>query len=156
MTTEEMKIALLWHFRFKLQYPLVVTECKVGNYLADILAIKKDISVEIEVKQNFSEIIQDLRTKRHKHNKYLNLDEIKPNKFYFALPSDRYQKNHLEKIPKYYGLIRIEKLYDLQVAKSASYLTREKKHLDKLKEALMQRLTAENIDLRLQKINQAR
>lgn len=153
MTTEEMKVSLLWHFRFDLQYPLVVTECKVEPYLADILAIKKDVVIEIEVKQNFSEIIQDLRTKGHKHNKYSSPNFDGPNKLYFALPAKRYQKNHLEKIPKNYGLILIKRLYDLQVAKSAHYLTRENKHLDKLKEALMRRLTADNINLRLEKIN---
>lgn len=152
VTTEDMKLALLEDFRFRLQFPLVVTECQIGYYLADILAIKKSIAVEIEIKQRFIEIIQDLGRKWNKHAGYLHSDftKPKPNKFHFVLPSiSQYdKKTRLWEIPKPYGLIIVKKLYDLAIIKSAHYLTRNNAHLDKLTEALTKRLTAENINLR--------
>ena len=161
MTTEEMKLALLWHFRWRLQYPLVATECFIGYHAADILALRKKIAVEVEIKRNFSEVKRDLGKKQTKHWFYLNPDpswpssgEI-PNKFYFALPSgfkDATLDKYKEMVPKPYGLIIVEddhyKPHSCHTVKRAQYLTRRTDHLEKLKEMVSWRLTSENIDLR--------
>lgn len=152
-----MKLALLWHFRWRLQYPLVATECFIGSYyLADILAIRKKIAVEVEIKRSFSEIKWDLEKKQTKHWFYLNNDHAEiPNKFYFAIPSG-FKNVTLEKykemMPKPYGLIVVEddhyKPHSCHTVKRAQYLTRRTDHLEKLKEMVSWRLTSENIDLR--------
>ncbi|GAI99273.1 unnamed protein product, partial [marine sediment metagenome] len=78
MTTEEMKFALLKHFRY-LGYPMVATECMMtvpdSRYdspsIADILAIKQTLMVEVEIKQHRYEFASDLKTKPEKHAFYL-------------------------------------------------------------------------------------
>jgi len=158
MTTEEMKLALMWHFRWRLQYPLVITEGTIHyGSKADILAIRKTMAVEVEIKKSFCEIKRDLKMKHSKHWLYLNSpnsDRI-PNKFYFALPSgfkDAILQKYKDIIPKPYGLIVVEddhyKPHGCHIAKRGQYLTRRTDHLGKLKETTSWRLSAENIDLR--------
>lgn len=160
MTTEEMKLALSWYFRWKLWYPWVITEGTINeNYygLADILALRKTMAVEIEIKKSFCEMKRDLKIKQLKHWFYLNSpnsDRI-PNKFYFALPSgfkDATLQKYKEIVPKPYGLIVVEdddfKPHKCHMAKRGQYLTRRTDHLEKIKERMAWRLTAENIDLR--------
>jgi len=156
MTTEEMRLVLLHYFRFRLQYPLVVTECSINGYLADILAVH-NIVVEVEIKRHLSEITQDFNKKPKKHSFYLECQSpdygLKPNKFYFALPSDlrRIDEEKYSKIiPEPYGLILVGvNYYRCQVIKRAKYLTRKNEGLrDFFKDILSKRLTSENIDLR--------
>ena len=160
MTTDEMKLALLWHFKWRLNYPLVITEGTISyNYhgLADILALRKTMAVEVEIKKSLCEIKRDLKVKQLKHWHYLNgafSDRI-PNKFYFALPSgfkDATLQKYKDIIPKPYGLIVVEndnyKPHGCHTAKRGQYLTRRTDHLEKLKERISWRLTAENIHLR--------
>lgn len=157
MTTEEMRLALLHHFRFRLQYPLVVTECNINGYLADILAIH-NIVVEVEIKRHLSEITQDLNEKARKHSFYLECQVpdygLKPNKFYFALPSNSRgidEEKYNKIIPKPYGLILVRdyNYHQCQTVKQARYLTKKNEGLRSFfKDILSKRLTSENIDLR--------
>ncbi len=169
MTTDEMKLALMWYLRWKLWYPLVVAEGTIHkNYygLADILALRKTMAIEVEIKKEFCEIKRDLKIKQLKHWFYLregNSDRITkrvisdriPNKFYFALPSgfkDAALQKYKDIIPKPYGLIVVEDddflPHHCHMAKRAQYLTKHTDHFEKLKERMSWRLTAENIDLR--------
>ncbi len=161
MSTDEMKLAILWHFKWRLNYPLVITEGTItNNYhgLADILALCKTMAVEVEIKKSFCEMKRDLKKKQLKHWFYLNSpnsDGI-PNKFYFALPSgfkDATLEKYKDIIPKPYGLIVVEdddfKPHGCHTVKRGQYLTRRIDHLEKLKERMSWRLTSENIDLRL-------
>lgn len=140
---------------------MVITEGTITeNYygLADILALRKTMAVEVEIKKSFCEIKRDLKIKHLKHWFYLNRtnsDRI-PNKFYFALPSgfkDATLEKYKDIIPKPYGLIVVEdddfKPHGCRIVKRGQYLTRRTDHLEKLKEMISHRLTAENIDLRL-------
>jgi len=160
MTTEEMKLALLWHFRWRLQYPLVITEGTItSNYhgIADILALRKTMVIEVEIKRNFCEIKRDLQKKQSKHWFYLNRANSGgiPNKFYFALPSG-FREATLQKykdiIPRPYGLIVVEdddfRPHGCHTAKQGQYLTRCTDHLEELRGRISWRLSAENIDLR--------
>lgn len=159
MTTETLKLALMWHFRWRLQYPLVATECDIGEYRADILAIRKEIVVEVEIKRYRYEIAQDLKSKQGKHQSYLYGSDhkwIRPNKFYFALPRrGKHIPGYVSEIPDPYGLILVYDLYECCTIKRAKYLTREDKYLGTLRQKIEERLTSENIDLRL-KINENR
>lgn len=160
MTTKDMKLALLWYFRWRLQYPIVVTECLIGSCPADIIAIRKAV-VEVEIKRKFSEVKRDLKDKWWKHQRYLRSPKERtthylhrrPNRFYFALPDTELTAECLqrcdEEIPRPYGMIRVASLYHCQVVKRALYITRENEEVDQWKEILMKRLTAENIDLRI-------
>ncbi len=165
MTTEEMKLAVMWHFKWRLNYPLVITEGTITRSyygLADILALRKTMAVEVEIKKSFCEIKRDLKKKQLKHWHYLKgafSDRI-PNKFYFALPSG-FKDTTLEKykdiIPKPYGLIVVEdddfRPHSCHTVKRGQYLTKCTDHLEKLNERVSWRLTAENIDLRDENIH---
>lgn len=174
MTTNEMKLALLNHFRY-LNYPMVAAECTMtvlgsrygcSSFLADILAIKKSIMVEIEIKQHRYEMVSDLKTKPQKHAFYLRTKSpwensyafwekslIRPHKFYFAYhlsPKNRMIHNaaYYPDIPAPYGLIIVYDMDDCKVLKRAKWLHRDLTHLEAAKERMAWRLTAENIDLR--------
>jgi len=161
MTTDEMKLALSWYLRWKLWYPLVITEGTITkNYygVSDILALRKTMAIEVEIKKSFCEMKRDLKIKWSKHLFYLksfNSDKI-PNKFYFALPSgfkDATLQKYKDIIPKPYGVIVVERddfrPHHCHMAKQAQYLTRRTDHFEKLKERMSWRLSTENIDLRL-------
>lgn len=161
MTTEEMKLAVMWHFKWRLNYPLVITEGTITRSyygLADILALRKTMAVEVEIKKSFCEIKRDLKKKQLKHWHYLKgafSDRI-PNKFYFALPSgfkDATLEKYKEIIPKPYGLIVVEdddfRPHHCRIVKYGLYLTRYTDHLENLNKMISHRLAAENIDLRL-------
>lgn len=163
MTTDEMKLALLWHLRWKMQYSIVVTECPIGGSVADVLGIRK-IVTEIEVKRNLSEVRRDLKEKYWKHQRYLEPPDIpttdylkrRPNKFYFALPLCCFPHDErgitaipdFPEIPARYGVIAVFHIYKCIIVRSAKYLTWEKQGED-WREVLMRRLSAENIDLRV-------
>ncbi len=159
MTTDEMKLAIMWHFKWKLWYPLVITEGELHyRSKADVLAIRKTMAVEVEIKKEFCEISRDLKVKHSKHNFYLTgLDSTRiPNKFYFALPSgfkDATLEKYKEIIPKPYGLIVVEdddfRPHHCRIVKYGLYLTRYTDHLENLNKMISHRLAAENIDLRL-------
>lgn len=164
MTTDTMKLALMYFFRWKLQYPLVATECQVGHYLgvgehyADILAIRKAMAVEVEIKRHRYEIVQDLKSKMRKHQFYLQGPDskytLRPNKFYFALPANKknqhkHKAEYVSEIPDPYGLIYVYSLYECCTIKQAKFLTREDKYVGILRQKIEKRLTSENIDLRL-------
>jgi hypothetical protein len=57
--------------RFKNQYEMIATECGSNN--ADILAVKKDKVMEIEIKTSISDFKADFRNK-DKHSYYSNAD----------------------------------------------------------------------------------
>lgn len=174
MTTGEMKLALLKHFRY-LQYPMVATECLMivpgssygfNSYLADILAIKKTIMVEVEIKQRRCEMVSDLKTKPQKHAFYLRTKSpwdncydrweqgmIRPHKFYFAYhlsPKNRKIHNaaYYPDLPAPYGLIIVYDLYNCRVLKRAKWLHRDLTHLEAIKERMCLRLVSENIYLK--------
>lgn len=174
MTTVEMKLALLKHFRY-VNYPMVATECDMSpsnsryacrSFTADILAIKKDIMVEIEIKQYPWEITKDLKTKRQKHAFYLRTKSpwdnsydfwergmIRPHKFYFACPVTlENRKSHsatcLSNMPVPYGLILMYGIKNCWVQKRAKWLHRDLTHLEDAKERMFLRLVRENIYLR--------
>jgi len=174
MTTDEMKLALLKHFRY-LNYPMVATECDMSppnsryacrSFVADILAIKKDIMVEIEIKQRRCEMVGDLKTKLEKHAFYLRTKGpwdssydfwekgmIRPHKFYFAYhlsPKNRKWHNaaYYPEIPAPYGLIIVYDMRDCRVLKRAKWLHRDLTHLEATKERMLLRLVGENIYLK--------
>ncbi len=174
MTTEEMKLALLKHFRY-LNYPMVATECVMAtpegwhwsSFTADVLAIKEGLMVEIEIKQHPWEIKKDLETKAKKHAVYLNTKGwwhekyvglesegmIRPHKFYFACPVTlENRKSHhaacLSDMPGPYGLILMYGVDNCWVQKRAKWLHRDLTHLEATKERMFLRLVKENIYLR--------
>lgn len=174
MTTEEMELALLKHFRY-LNFPMVASECFMlikeglscsGTFYADILAIKEELIVEIEIKQHRFEMVSDLKTKPRKHALYLRTkgmwdnqydywekDTIVPHKFYFAYhlsPKNRKVHNaaYYPDIPTPYGLIIVYDMHDCKVLKRAKWLHRDLTHLEAAKERMLLRLVQENIHLR--------
>jgi len=174
MTTGEMKLALLKHFRY-LNYPMVATECLMltqeglscsGAFYADVLAIKKNLIVEIEIKQHRCEMHSDLKTKPRKHALYLHTKgmwdnqydfwkegTIVPHKFYFAYhlsPKNRKIHNaaYYSDIPASYGLIIVYDMYNCRVLKRAKWLHRDLTHLEAAKERMLLRLVNENIYLK--------
>ncbi len=174
MTTDEMKLVLLKHFRY-LNYPMVASECVMTipglrygcpSFTTDILAIKKDIMVEVEIKQHRYEMIGDLKTKRQKHAFYLHTKGpwdnsysfwekgmIRPHKFYFAYhlsPKNRKIHNaaYYPDIPTPYGLIIVYDMNDCKVLKRAKWLHRDLTHLEAAKERMLFRLVGENIYLK--------
>lgn len=174
MTTNEMKLVLLKHFRY-LNYPMVASECVMTvregliacpSFYADILAIKEDLIVEIEIKQYRCEMNNDLKMKPRKHALYLRTkgmwddqydfwkkDTIVPHKFYFAYhlsPKNRKVHNatYYPDIPTPYGLIIVYDMHDCKVLKRAKWLHRDLTHLEAAKERMLLRLVKENIDLR--------
>lgn len=174
MTTEEMKLSLLKHFRY-LNYPMVATECAMtipgssygfSSFLADILAVKKTTIVEIEIKQHRCEMVRDLKTKCQKHAFYLRTKSlwdncydrwekgmIRPHKFYFAYhlsPKNRNIHNaaYYPDIPTPYGLIIVYDMDDCKILKRAKWLHRDPSHLEAVKERMCLRLVSENIQLK--------
>lgn len=174
MTTEEMKLALLKHFRY-LNYLMVAPECVMSNpgsrygcssFIADILAIKETTMVEIEIKQHRWEMGNDLKTKCQKHAFYLRAKSpwdnhydfwekgmIRPHKFYFAYHlSSKNRKIHNAAyyldIPTPYGLIIVYDMDDCKVLKRAKWLHRDLTHLEAAKERMLRRLVDENIYLK--------
>jgi len=154
---------------------MVATECKMSVpesrydsccFLADILAIKGTIMVEVEIKQRRSEMIRDLKTKPEKHafygstkspwdNRYEYWEKgmIRPHKFYFAYhlsPKNRNVHNaaYYPDIPTPYGLIIVYDMYDCRVLKRAKWLHRDLIHLQAAKERMCVRLVNENIQLK--------
>jgi len=178
MTTEEMKLALLTHFRY-LNYPIVTTECLMaipGSYgggassVADVLAIKKAVIIEIEIKQHRYEMGKDLEIKARKHAFYLRTKSlwdnwynswektaIRPNKFYFAYhlsPKNRQRHDvvYYPDIPTPYGLIIIYEMNDCKVLRRAKWLHQDSTHVEAIKERICLRLVKENIYLRQLKL----
>jgi len=166
LTTDEMKLALLHHLRWRMGYLIVVTECPIGSSVADVLGIRK-IVTEIEVKRNYSEVKRDLKVKYWKHQRYLEPARTptthylkrRPNKFYFALPLCCFPNgergiveiSRFPEIPAPYGIIAVFSLYRCAIVKPAGYLTWEKQGED-WREVLMRRLSSENIDLRMREL----
>lgn len=162
MTTEEMKYWVAWHFHYGLKYPLVTCECLIGHYnLGDVVAVRKTIVTEVEIKQSMSEIFEDLKKKRHKHEVYLEWNDMqvaaayprtRPNKFYFAVPWSKDIPSRRSKIPpefpEKYGLMTINQGGYCNVIKRARYLTRDKSQVEKIRQMVAKRLTAENLSLR--------
>ncbi len=174
MTTEEMKFALLKHFRY-LNYPMVATECTMivpgaryytPSFQADILAIKETLMVEVEIKQHRCEFASDLKTKPEKHAFYLTQKSpwdnryefwekgmIRPHKFYFAYhlsPRNKHVHNatYYPDLPAPYGLIIVYDLYDCRILKRAKWLHRDIIHLQAAKDRMCVRLVLENIQLK--------
>lgn len=174
MTTEEMKLALLKHFRY-LGYPMVATECAMtvpgaregyGSFVADVLAIKETLIIEVEIKQHRCEFASDLKTKPEKHAFYLNQKSpwdnryefwergrIRPHKFYFAYhlsPRNKHVHNaaYYPNIPTPYGLIIVYDINDCRVLKRAKWLHRDIIHLQAAKNRMCIRLVLENIHLK--------
>lgn len=171
MSTNEMKFALLKHFKY-LGYPMVATECKMTvpdsrydslAFLADVLVIKGTLMVEVEIKQHRCEFASDLKTKPEKHAFYLahkspwdNRYEfwekgmIRPHKFYFAYhlsPKNKHVHNaaYYPHLPAPYGLIIVYDLYDCRILKRAKWLHRDVIHLQAAKDRMLFRLVNENI-----------
>ena len=162
----DIKIALLKYFRFKRQYPLVVTEIEFNGFIADILALKK-IAIEVEIKMTRSDFLKELQDKKYKHkiyNGYYPSEfHIIPNKFYFAFPSGFPIDSIKSLIPERYGILEVnsvkkkEGLYvnyynkglyinSCRIKKPARFLTH--KINKQFWENAIKRLTSENIGLR--------
>ncbi len=178
MATDEMKYRVACHFRYRLNYPLVTCECGIGSFnYADVLAIKKGIVSEVEIKQNRAEIFQDLKKKDTKHNMYLKWSDAevdgsntswcghtRPNKFYFAIPwinsdgSDEKLRTIIETIPKPYGLVTISMHHYMwgicAVVKRSGYLTKDQSQIPFIRKTLMKRLTNENLHFRQSKLKE--
>ena len=155
-----MKFAVLWYLHWRLKYPLVITECLIGCYnYADVVGIKKTTIVEVEIKQNIPEILEDLKKKWRKHQLYLQFNDMevnslsthtRPNKFSFAIPAEKFTRprNIPEGFPLPYGLIIIHGLYNCETIKRARYLTKDISQFSKIEKVAIERLTSENLSLR--------
>lgn len=89
ITSRMIKTRLLYYYRIERQYPIVNTE---GINHSDVTAIKPDNLVEVEIKINKSDLINEFekpsKYKAMKHSQYLNKTRkrfIIPNQYYLCV-----------------------------------------------------------------------
>jgi len=105
MESKTLKKALLCYLRFKRGMIYVATEC--GMFNADVLAIKDDKLIEVEIKISKSDFLADF--KKPKHESYREADIGTPHLFYFCVPSDMsdYVLNYINSHNLPYGVMSV-------------------------------------------------
>lgn len=106
MKSSYIKAVLSGYYRFKGQHKLVVTEA--GRYNADLLAIKKGVMTEIEIKTSRSDLKADFKKQKHRiYSERIGKDVWIPSKFYFAVPPELVKFAVSQVIDKPYGVIEV-------------------------------------------------
>ena len=110
ITSRHIKLALLEYFRYRRQF-IVSTEVFTAGGIGDIVAHNDKTYIEVEIKISKSDLYNELRNKKHKHNfcfkEYDNGHYRVPNKFYFCVPIDLVDKakSLIKKLNPKYGLM---------------------------------------------------
>lgn len=148
MNSSYIKLALMKYWRFDRQM-ISVDEISYGNYIADIIVLRKDGLVhEIEVKCSKS----DLCTLELKKQKHLDMTKkFYPHYFSFAVPTELVEdaKKIIEQLNPRYGLIEIKKdVYEpIFILKSALQLHNHCEQNFRWREKVMYRLNSSLIGL---------
>lgn len=119
MTSSDIKTKLLAYWRFKRQYEYVSTEA--GVYNSDVLVSNSKEIIECEVKIDKYDLRNDF--KKNKHYVYSKTSsKYKPNKFFFAVPTELVLEASclVENYP--YGIIEVSEENDCKIIKKASLI----------------------------------
>ncbi len=144
MTSDELKYAILWHWRFKQRAKYLATEMFAQTQnIRDVMIIdKSNYLIEIECKVSNSDFKADFKKPKHTKGQYYDTGigcdmkwNVRPFFFYFAFPDDvEFDKSLLDEYPKY-GILRVSKtqrstklpgercLYHVSFVKGAEILT---------------------------------
>ena len=135
-------------------------EVKLSKGIADLVTLTPDStrSVEIETKISISDLKNEFskRTKKAKHSFYESsrAADNKPNYFYFAMPEALLDKARLvidEHANPDYGILAVDDLHKVRVAKRAKALNKSKN--TRLKHTLFMRACSELTTLRSKECN---
>ena len=105
------KTCLLSYFRFKRQFPYVLTE--FGRWNADVFACNDQKAIEVEVKISIADLKREAVYKKNKHLWYKKETDspslYTPNEFYVAVPQELKEKAEpiIKDLNPNYGLICI-------------------------------------------------
>jgi hypothetical protein len=103
-----MKSAILAYFRFKRQYPYVVTEVDLTGEPSDVVVYDGTTLVEIEVKISIADLNREI--KKRKHTYYKKESSSIPHKFYVAIPTALAEKAKpiVEAMDPRYGILAVD------------------------------------------------
>lgn len=165
MTSKEIKIALMFYWRFSRGYHLTASEVltlnvsyyqrkklgvtnKASSFYADVLAInpEKDV-LEFEVKTSIADLKNEFRSKELKHTIYQRCSEFPksqcliPNKLYYVLPKDLIEQaaKILKDTP--YGLAQVNHTDVKKRTPMFTFVKRAKKLHDKAPKDLIKVIT---------------
>jgi hypothetical protein len=140
MNSKDIKLALMWYFRFKRQW-LCATECRQW----DVVAFTDKHIIEVEVKVNKYDLWKG-EAKKDKHTVYKNApDNMTPNKYYVGVTKDLLEEaiKWTDQTNYKYGIILCEGMYDVMMYRTASLL--KEGYDGRLKQEVMKRICTENI-----------
>ncbi|WP_291951319.1 hypothetical protein [Campylobacter sp.] len=132
------------YLKFKRNFIGVLSEFKQGDFIEDIVALKENEIIAIEIKLSKNDFINDFKNKSLKHK---NKDKNFYNKFYFCVPyyMADFAKNYLKNLP--YGLFVVNDFKAVVAIKKAKLL-KEARFVDKkILFNFLSRSTNENITL---------
>ena len=131
MDSKEIKRKLIHYFRFFRRYYFCATE--VGEFYSDVMVANSKEVIEIEVKVDKYDLINDFKKKKHFHYKKKTKALLKyiPNKFYFAVPKHLVYiaEQYVKDTP--YGIIMILEgkentgNHKIKIIKRASFIHKE-------------------------------
>lgn len=140
ITADELKVAILKKYVYEKHYDLAATEV----HYCDIVITTLDANpiIEVETKISYNDFLADFD--KEKHKKYLRLEGMVPDYFFFGVP-DYMEKQVLEYLENsdysYYGVIVVNSVGFVTTVKKAKRFPTTKKCREDFKTYLLKRET---------------
>ncbi len=145
ITADELKVAIMKKYVFEKHYELAASEV----HYCDIVITNIDANpiLEVETKISYNDFLADFD--KEKHEKYLNLEGMVPDYFFFGIP-DYLEKQVLEFLANskydYYGVIVVNSVGFVTTAKRAKRFPTSSANRRQFKEYLLKRETRQLIN----------
>ena len=145
ITADELKVAIMKKYVFEKHYDLAASEVHYCDIV--ITTLEANPIIEVETKISFNDFLADFD--KEKHKKYLNLEGMVPDYFFFGVP-DYMEKQVLaylnESEYNYYGVIVVNSVGFVSTVKKAKRFPTSKKNREAFKDYLLKRETRQLIN----------
>lgn len=145
ISADELKVAIMKKYIYDKHYDLAASEV----HYCDIVVsnINGDPIIEIETKISFNDFLADFD--KEKHEKYLKLEGMVPDYFFFGVP-DYLEKQVLDFLNEskfsYYGVISVNSVGFVTTVKKAKKFPTTMENRKRFREYLLKRCTRQLIN----------
>lgn len=145
ISADELKVAIMKKYVFEKHYDLAATEVHYCDIV--ITNLEANPILEVETKISYNDFLADFD--KEKHEKYLKLEGMVPDYFFFGVPEYMSQQvlDYLENSKyNYYGVIEVNSVGFVTTAKKAKRFPTSQANRKHFKEYLLKRETRQLIN----------
>lgn len=145
ITADELKVAIMKKYVFEKHYDLAASEVHYCDIV--ITTLEAEPIIEVETKISYNDFLADFD--KEKHEKYLKLEGMVPDYFFFGVP-DYMEQQVMDYLKNskydYYGVIVVNSVGFVTTVKKAKRFPTSKKNREQFKEYLLKRETRQLIN----------